>query len=73
MILTELFWLKELKPEQMATKEDPAAVSDRISVAQEQLQKQISGLKYAKEIDELLARVNSLEHKVGIRPTRRAA
>ena len=58
--------------EQMATKEDLSAVSDRISVAKEQLQEQISGLKYAKEIDELRARVNVLEHKTGIRPTRRA-
>jgi hypothetical protein len=59
--------------ERMATKEDLAAVSDRISVAKEQLQEQISGLKYAKEIDELRARVNTLESKVGIRPNRRAA
>ena len=59
--------------EQMATKEDLAAVSDRISIAKEQLQEQISGLKYAKEIDELRARVITLESKVGIRPTRRAA
>ena len=59
--------------EQMATKEDLSAVSDRISVAKDELQEQISGLKYAKEIDELRARVNTLEHKVGIRPTRRAA
>jgi hypothetical protein len=35
--------------EQMATKEDLAAVSDRISVAKEQLQEQISGLKYARK------------------------
>jgi len=59
--------------ENMATKEDLAAVSDRISVAKDELQEQISGLKYAKEIDELRARVNTLEHKVGIRPSRSAA
>jgi hypothetical protein len=59
--------------EEMATKEDLAAVSDRISVAKDELQEQIAGLKYAKEIDELRARVNTLEHKVGIRPTHRAA
>jgi hypothetical protein len=59
--------------EEMATKEDLSAVSDRISVAKDELQEQISGLKYAKEIDELRARVNTLEHKVGIRPARRAA
>jgi len=59
--------------EQMATKEDLAALSDRISLAKDELQEQISGLKYAKEIDELRARVNTLEHKVGIRPSNRAA
>jgi hypothetical protein len=59
--------------EQMATKEDLAAESDRISVAKDQLQEQISGLKYAKEIDELRARVNVLESKLGIKPARRAA
>ena len=58
---------------EMATKEDLAAVSDRISIAKEELQEQISGLKYAKEIDEIRARVNVLERKVGIHPTRRAA
>jgi hypothetical protein len=59
--------------EQMATKKDLSAVSDRISVAKDQLQEQISGLKYAKEIDELRARVNTLEDKVGIHQSRRAA
>ena len=59
--------------EKMATKEDLGAVSDRISVAKDELQEQIAGLKYAKEIDDLRARVNTLEHKVGIRPTHRAA
>jgi hypothetical protein len=59
--------------ERMATKEDLSAVSDRISVAKDELQEQIAGLKYAKEIDELRARVNTLEHKVGIRPSRHAA
>jgi hypothetical protein len=63
----------QLMREEMATKEDLAAVSDRISVAKDELQEQISGLKYAKEIDELRARVNTLEHKVGIRPSHRAA
>jgi hypothetical protein len=59
--------------EEMATKEDLAAVSDRISVAKDELQEQIAGLKYAKEIDELHARVNIVEQKIGIRPSRRAA
>ena len=59
--------------EEMATKEDLAAVSDRISVAKDELQEQIAGLKYAKEIDELRERVNTLEHKVGIRRSRHAA
>lgn len=59
--------------EEMATKEDLAAVSDRISVAKDELQEQIAGLRYAKEIDDLRARVNTLEHKLGIHPTRRAA
>lgn len=59
--------------EQMATKEDLAAVSDRISVAKDEIQEQISGLKYAKEIDELRARVNVLESKLGIKSAHRAA
>ena len=59
--------------EEMATKDDVAAVSDRISVAKDELQEQISGLKYAKEIDELRARVNVLESKLGIKSTHRAA
>lgn len=59
--------------EQMATKEDLAAVSDRISVAKEQLQEQISGLRYAREIDELRARVNVVESKLGIKSSHRAA
>jgi hypothetical protein len=63
----------QLMREEMATKEDLAAVSDRISVAKDELQEQIAGLKYAKEIDELRARVNTLEHKVGLRPSRHAA
>jgi hypothetical protein len=59
--------------EEMATKEGLAAVSDRISVAKDELQERISGLRYAKEIDELRARVNILESKLGIKPTHRAA
>jgi hypothetical protein len=59
--------------EEMPTKEDLAAVSDRISVARDELQEQIAGLKYAKEIDELRARVNVVEQKIGIRTSRRAA
>ena len=59
--------------EEMATKEDLAAVSDRISVAKDELQEQIAGLRYAKEIDDLRARVNLLEQKLGIGSRRRAA
>jgi len=63
--------------ERLATKEDLdtafSTLGDRIAIAKEGLQEQISGLKYAKEIDDLRARVNVLEHKTGIRPTRRAA
>ena len=70
--------------EEMATKKDLAAIreemaisfstlGDRIVNAKDELQDQIAGLKYAKEIDELRARVNMLEQKVGIRPTRPAA
>ncbi len=59
--------------EEMATKEGLADVSDRISVAKDELQEQISGLRYAKEIDALAARVKLVEEKVGIGPRRRAA
>jgi len=70
--------------EQFATKKDLADVreemaisfstlGDRIVNAKDELQEQIAGLNYAKEIDELRARVQMLEQKVGIRPTRRAA
>jgi hypothetical protein len=70
--------------QQFATKKDLEAVGeemaisfstlgDRIVNAKDELQEQIAGLKYAKEIDELRARVHTLERKIGIRPTRRAA
>jgi hypothetical protein len=59
--------------EEMATKEDLASVSDRISVAKDELQAQIAGLRYAKEIDALRAGVNFLERKLGIGQSRRAA
>jgi hypothetical protein len=42
----------------MATKEDLAPVGDQISTAKEEIQEQIAGLRYAKEIDELRTRVN---------------
>jgi len=45
----------------------------RIGNAKDELQEQISGLKYAKEIDELRARVVTLEEKLGMKPSRRAA
>ena len=59
--------------EEMATKEDLAAVSDRISIAKEELQEQIAGLRYAKEIDALAERVRFVEQKLGIKHSRRAA
>jgi hypothetical protein len=63
--------------DRFATKEDLdtafSTLGDRIATAKEDLQEQIAGLKYAKEIDELRSRVNTLEHKVGIRPSRHAA
>lgn len=63
--------------ERFATKEDLdtafSTLGDRIAIAKEGLQEQISSLKYAKEIDDLRARVNVLEHKTGIRPARRSA
>jgi pyridoxine 5'-phosphate synthase PdxJ len=75
VIREEMATKKDL--ERFATKEDLdtafSTLSDRIAIAKEGLQEQIAGLKYAKEIDELRARVNTLEHKVGIRPTHRGA
>ena len=63
--------------ERFATKEEMATgfstLADRIVNAKDELQEQINGLKYGKEIDELRERVNVLEHKLGIRPNRRAA
>ena len=59
--------------EEMATKENLADLGDRISVAKDELQEQIAGLRYAKEIDELRARVKFVEHKLGIEQRRRAA
>jgi hypothetical protein len=59
--------------EEMATKEMLADVSDRISVAKDELQEQIAGLRYAKEIDALAERLKLVEEKLGLKPTRRAA
>jgi SpoVK/Ycf46/Vps4 family AAA+-type ATPase len=59
--------------EEMATKEKLADVSDRISVAKDELQEQIAGLRYAKEIDALAERLKLVEEKLGLRPTHRAA
>lgn len=72
--LEQLATKKDL--ERFATKEDLTTglsdVSDKIAVAKENLQDQIAGLRYAKEIDELRERVNTLEGKVGIKPARAA-
>ena len=63
--------------DRFATKEDLdtafSTLGDRIAIAKESLQEETSGLKYAKQIDELRARVNVLESKRGIKPTHRAA
>lgn len=59
--------------EEMATKEQLADVSDRISVAKDELQEQIAGLRYAKEIDALGERLKRVEEKLGLKPTHRAA
>ena len=59
--------------EEMATQEKLSDVADRISNVKDELQEQIAGLKYAKEIDELRSRVNVLESKLGIKSTHRAA
>lgn len=45
----------------------------RISNVKDELSEKIEGLKYAKEIDELRARVNVLEAKVGIKRGRTGA
>lgn len=75
LIREEMATKKDL--ERFATKEELAtafdALADRIAIAKEDLQDQIAGLKYAKEIDELRSRVNVLERKVGIKPASRAA
>ena len=55
--------------ERMATKEDAADLGDRIFQAKEAIQEQIAGLKYAKEIDELRARVVRVEQKLGLKRT----
>jgi len=59
--------------EEMATKEMLADVSDRISVAKDELQEQIAGLRYAKEIDALAERLKRVEEKLGLKPSHRAA
>jgi hypothetical protein len=63
--------------DRFATKEDLdtafSTLGDRIAIAKESLQEETSGLKYTKEIDELQARVNVFESKLGIKPTHRAA
>ncbi len=64
--------LRKLR-EEMATKQDLDDVRDRIAVAKEELQEQIAGLRYAKEIDALAERVKFVEEKLGIKHSRRAA
>jgi hypothetical protein len=59
--------------EEMATKEDLATLGDRIAIVKEELQEQIAGLRYAKEIDALAERVRFVEQKLGIKNGRRAA
>ena len=59
--------------EDMATKDDVADVRDKIAVAKEELQEQIAGLRYAKEIDALRDRMKAVEEKLGIKHSHRAA
>jgi hypothetical protein len=71
----------------MATKQDLADLRDEIgerfathsglqsvvSKAKEELMEEIGKIKYAKEIDELRARVQRVEHDLGIKSRRGAA
>jgi len=71
----------------MATKQDLANLRDEIgerfathsglqsvvSKAKEELLEEIGKIEYAKEIDELRARVQRMEHELGIEPKRHAA
>jgi hypothetical protein len=59
--------------ERFATKEDIDAVRDRITNAKDELQEQIAGLRYAKEIDALRDRVKRVEKHLGIHHTSTAA
>jgi hypothetical protein len=62
--------LRKLR-EQMETLDGDLAV--RLSNVKDELQEQIAGLKYAKEIDDLRARVVRVEGKLGIKHSQRAA
>jgi hypothetical protein len=68
----------------MATKDDLRKIQEdladglgdvrtRIAVAKEELQEQIAGLRYAKEIDELRTRVQRVERKLGMERSPHAA
>ena len=48
-------------------------LGDRISTTKDDLQTQISGLHYAREIDELRERITRLEEKSDLKPSRHAA
>ena len=58
----------------MVTKQDledlRGDLGTRISDVKDQLQEQINGLHYVKEIDELRGRVTKVEEKVGIQSSR---
>lgn len=73
-VKAEVAGIKTTMAMTMATKEDlenlKGDLGTRISEAKEQLQEQINGLHYAKEIDELRGRVTKVEEKVGIPPPR---
>lgn len=68
----------------LATKEDIRKVREemdtlggdlatKISNAKDELQEQIAGLRYAKEVDELRTRVQRVERKLGMERSSRAA
>jgi hypothetical protein len=70
--------------DEMATKDDLRKIREeisdvrgdlgmRIASAKEELQEQIAGLRYAKEIDELRTRVQRVERKLGMERSPRAA
>lgn len=64
---------QEAKEDARLVREDMGNLRDdlaiRITTVKEDLSEQIAGLKYAKEIDELRARVVRVEQKLGLKRT----